>query len=512
MAESYYDTFVKSTQPADLAALKKKLSTSTSTDEQKVINTSNEALIALLLTKDVTQYLNTLLPLTMTDQTYLSYNKAVAFLLSNKPSEALGFLSDHSSDEESPVRFFSLLLYYHIVTSLRSLTPDLTPITDEFMNPIYVPGTLFYIQSQLVLLRKALKENNISQAITHITGVCNSSRDPISKPYYQSLLYYLSNDFESSQSALLSTSSPLKDNNTACTFFRSGKPAVAIYMIQKSFDLFARSPDICKTTLDAPTSTVYPIGWKQTVTYNLGLCYLLANNPTDAHTAFLTLVDYYRYNPLLWYRLASCVIMANYNMKRGSAFNYKYVSCGATRHVVILQNSQQSESLPLSLGMQYIRNMATLLRGSTDKRMLTAMHYCMGYIAFYSEDYEMAKFCFENVYATAKETVKQSARVFLARAYCLLGLNKEADKVLQEFFVEKSQENTDINFTLALSLLMLKKYEDALKIVEKMEDSEDANALKVFILLLLGKKELAANVVRKSSPIRPFKDCTFVSY
>ena len=39
-----------------------------------------------------------------------------------------------------------MLLYHHIVVSLRSLTPTLDPITKQFQKTLYVPGTTNFIQ------------------------------------------------------------------------------------------------------------------------------------------------------------------------------------------------------------------------------------------------------------------------------------------------------------------------------------------------------------------------------
>ncbi|EKE41411.1 tetratricopeptide repeat-containing protein [Entamoeba nuttalli P19] len=520
MSESYYEQYLRSNNPNEFKELKKRLEESNDEGEQKVINQSNIALLELLTSQDYNQYITTILPLETSEPTYLLYNKAVGLLRVGKPTDALSFLSESSNrEEESQIKLLSLILYYCIVSSMGSITFNLERITDEFINPIYVPGTINYIESQLILMKKSIHENNIPQAISHINCVCNSCRDITRKPYYQALFCYLNNDFDGARDALYQGESPLKDIGNACTFARSGKPAVAIYMLQKAFHCFDHKDEPMKSSLEEPATTLYPIGWKQTTTYNLGLCYLLENKPIEAHAALITLVDYYRYNPLLWYRLACSCIQYHYNYIKNAQMKYQYVGTASARHVLLIQQplSPENSQLPLSLGMQYIRNMTTLLRtnseSSVNHKLVLAMYYAMGYISYWSGDYLLAKYCWEKVYASKNNQLRISALSYLVKTYCFLQLPKESEKILQDFFVSKPQENNeDVNYASAMALVFMGKYEDALKVVDKMLETPETDALKVFILLNLNRKDLAAAVVRKSSPIQVHKNVLFINY
>ena len=84
-----------------------------------------------------------------------------------------------------------MLLYHHIVVSLRSQTPTLDPITKQFQKTFYVTRTTNFIIEQLVLMSAALRENNQAQALVCINGVCNSCRDETWKPHYQALRFFL---------------------------------------------------------------------------------------------------------------------------------------------------------------------------------------------------------------------------------------------------------------------------------------------------------------------------------
>ena len=83
----------------------------------------------------------------MPDNVCLTYNRAVGLLHSGSPSEALTQLVKISApDEDNLIRFYAMLLYHHIVVSLRSQTPTLDPITRQFQKTLCVPGTTNFIQ------------------------------------------------------------------------------------------------------------------------------------------------------------------------------------------------------------------------------------------------------------------------------------------------------------------------------------------------------------------------------
>ncbi|KAL7722692.1 Tetratricopeptide repeat protein [Entamoeba marina] len=515
MTESYFEHFMKCSNPNDYQQLIKRLQEPLENEDQMIINQSNIALIKLLQNENYSNYVKEILPLKSNDRVYLIYNKAVGLLHNGKPTEALKYLSDLSTiEEENPVRFQSMLLYHHIVISLRALQPDLEPITTEFLNTIYVPGTINYIQSQLVLMASALRENDTTKALLYLNGVCNSIRDSNSKPYYQALHSYLSCDYDNAKNALSDGVSPLKEVNAACALVKLGQPAIATHMLSKAFDMFTVTPKIHKTTLENPEVTIYPVAWKHTTSYNLALCYLLSNKPIDAHNVFVELTDYYRYSPLLWYRLANCCIIHHYNYMCQRTYQFKHIGVGASRHIAIICPKNESTELSLSLGLQYIRNMATLIRGSTNQRLLLALYSAMGYISYWLEDYSLSKFCWEQVHeATQNNELKQSALIYLANTLCLLHKPKEAQSLLQSHFFLKQNVNTDdANYALALALTHTGNYPTAYSVINKMKETSEIVTLKVFLALSMGNTELAASIIRKAAPITQFNDPIFTVF